>query len=221
MKISPVYLLTNLFILPSFIQTGDRESKVFIRAMSALASEINNMVFKPSIFKTSYRDNSIEKSQGCIIELKSSEIEYSILKDKKRNTCSGQIDHLRIDKDERGKGYGGALLLKSFFNIYDSCSTSGLKKGDVSLEASPFDQNRMSKTELKSWYNSFGLKPSSKNKDDMKIPLSKIGIIKETKFENLIFEEKLLNYRLKVQEESAWQKKFVNAAFSLWKSNRP
>ena len=217
MKVSPVYLLINLFILPSFICTGDRESKVFTRAASVLASKTNEGAFKKH---SRLNESNTKKIEDCIIKLESSSIGYSVMQNKEKKQCAGFIGVLSVDKNERGKGYGGALLLKAFFDIYDSCSASGLKKLDVSWGAIPFDGNRMSKPELKSWYSSFGAESDKNSIDIMKIPLNKIDIIKDNLYGNSVFEKTLLKYRLKAQEESAQQKKEIDAAFSLWKRNR-
>ena len=217
MKVSPVYLLINLFILPSFICTGDRESKVFTRAASVLASKTNEGAFKKH---SRLNESNTRKTERCTIELESSSIEYSVMQNKEKKQCAGFIGVLSVDKNERGTGYGGALLLNAFFDIYDSCSASGLKKLDVSWGAIPFDGNRMSKPELKSWYSSFGAESDKDSIDIMKIPLNKIDIIKDNLYGNSVFEKTLLKYRLKAQEESAQQKKEIDAAFSLWKRNR-
>ena len=214
MKVSPIYLLINLFILPSFICTGDRESKVFTRAASVLAFKTNEGDFK----KYSWlNESNTKKIEDCIIKLESSSIGYSVMQNKEKKQCAGFIGVLSVDKNERGKGYGGALLLKAFFDIYDSCSASGLKKLDVSWEAIPFAGNRMSTPELKSWYSSFGAESDKNSIDIMKIPLNKIDIIKDNLYGNSVFEKTLLKYHLKSQEESAQQKKEIDAAFSLWK----
>ena len=183
MKISPVYLLINLFILPSFICTGDRESKVFTRAASVLASKTNEGAFKKHSW---LNESNTRKTERCTIELESSSIEYSVIQNKGKKQCAGYIHFLSVDKNERGKGYGGALLLKAFFDIYDSCSASGLKKLDVSWGVIPFDGNRMSTPELKSWYSSFGAESDKDTIDRMKIPLNKIDIIKENLYGNSV-----------------------------------
>ena len=183
MKISPVYLLINLFILPSFICTGDRESKVFTRAALVLASKTNEGAFKKHSW---LNESNTRKTERCTIELESSSIEYSVIQNKGKKQCAGYIHFLSVDKNERGKGYGGALLLKSFFDIYDSCSASGLKKLDVSWDVYPFYENRMSKPELRSWYSFFGAESDKDTIDRMKIPLNKIDIIKENLYGNSV-----------------------------------